>query len=287
VTATAYPILITGASGHLGRVVSHRADREGLPTLLWNRRPDDSLGLGDQVHADITSPDDSDRILSRAGAGTVIHLAAITGARCEQNREAAHATNVTATLYLAEAAARAGATRFVFASTAAVYGDAYARPIVETDGLVGTGTYAATKIAAESGLAAIGKRSGMDVVILRIFNIYGDGFADSLINRLQNASASAPVTLRGPENFIRDYIHVEDVAIACIAACKAPMSSGTTVINVGSGVATSNADLISAIDASLRVHVTVEPGSPSHSQADVSRMREILAITAATPLPRL
>ena len=286
-TATANPTLITGASGHLGRVVSHEADRAGLPTLLWNRRPDSSLGSSNQVHADITSTDAADQILSEAQAGTVIHLAAITGAQCERDPEAAHATNVTATLHLAEAAARAGATRFVFASTAAVYGDAYARPIVETDALVGRGAYAATKIAAEAGLAAIGQRSGMDVVILRIFNLYGDGFTDSLIHRLQNASASAPVTLRGSENFVRDYIHVEDVAIASMAACRAPMPPGTTVINVGSGAATSNAHLISAIDASRRPHVTVEPGSPSHSQADVSRMREILGVTARTRLPSL
>jgi len=124
VTDIASPILITGAGGHQGRVVSHEANRAGLPTCcgIAARR---SLGSSNQVHADSPAPMLPTRFCP-SGAGTVIHLAAITGARCEQNPEAAHATNVTATLHLAEAAARAGATRFVFASTAAVYGDAYA-----------------------------------------------------------------------------------------------------------------------------------------------------------------
>lgn len=286
-SAKAVSIVITGAGGHLGRVVSRSAARAGLTTLLWSRRPDSSLEFGNQVHADITSTEAANRILSHTRVDAVLHLAAITGARCEQNPEAAHATNVTATLRLAEAAARAGASRFVFASSAAVYGDDYARPILETDALVGRGTYAATKIAAEAGLSTIGKLSGMEVVVLRIFNIYGDGFADSLIHRLQNASASAPVTLRGPDNFVRDYIHVEDVAIASIAACTAPMPGRNTVINVASGAATSNADLIATLDESQRLRVKVVPGSPSHSQANVSRMRELLGVTARTNLPSL
>lgn len=286
-TAAAGSILITGASGRLGRVVSQAAVRACLPTVLWNRRLDSSLGSSNQVHADITSTDAADRILSHARADTVIHLAAITGAHCEQNLDIAHGTNVIATERLAQAAALAGVTRFVFASTAAVYGDAYSRPILETDSLVGRGNYAATKIAAEASLASIGQYSGMEVVVLRIFNVYGEGFHDSLIYRLQNASVRAPVTLRGEASFVRDYVNVEDVATACIAACKVPMPSVTTVINVGTGVPTSNADLFAALDVSRRPHVTAEPGAPSHSQADVSRMREILGVTARTRLPLL
>lgn len=273
-------ILITGASGHLGRVVSQSAERASLPTVLWSHHPVPSLGRGPQVHGDITSTADVDRIVSDARVQTVIHLAAVTGPRCEQDAEAAHAINVTATLRLAEAAAQAGATRFVFASTAAVYGDAFDRPIVETDALQGTSNYAATKMAAEAGLAAIGTRWGIDVVALRIFNIYGHGFVDSLIHRLQNASASAPVTLRGTVDFVRDYVDANDVAAACLAACAAPMPAPCTAINVGSGVATSNADLVAAVDPLRRDFVTVEPGKPSHSWADVSRMTDILAVTA-------
>ncbi len=286
-TTAAGTILITGASGHLGRAVAREAARAGMPTVLWNRRPDSALGSGDQVHADLTDPHAAHTVLSSAPVTTVIHLAAITGARCEQDTTAAHDVNVAATVRLASEAAQAGVTRFIFASSAAVYGDAFPRPIVETDFLAGKGTYAATKIAAEHELSLIAEGSDMEVVLLRIFNVFGPGLVDSLIHRLLQASAQSPVTLHGGDDFVRDYIHVDDVAVAALAAGKRPMPTAVTAINVASGIATSNAALFSTMSDARREHVRLEPGRASHSQADVSRLKKVLAVAAQGSLPRL
>lgn len=273
------PILVTGADGGLGRAVLKRLRDAGEPVVAMGRRapdvPDDAV----RFTADITDTDAVRTALSEVQPAIIIHLAGITGGACDVDRALATATNTAATATLAHIAAECGVARFVFTSSAAVYGDGYSRPIAETDTLRGTSTYALTKITAEEELRKVAQGTQLSVVALRIFNVYGPGFTSSLVNRLMASSAVAPVRLTGLDEFVRDYIHADDVAGACVAAAFAHLPDAFTPINVATGVATSNATLLATARAHHEPAVTIEPGTANYSVADTSLMRATLGLT--------
>jgi UDP-glucose 4-epimerase len=222
------------------------------------------------VGGDITDPAAVDLALAQTQPQYVIHLAGLTGAVCESDAARAKAVNTDATEHLALKAAAAGVRRLVFASSAAVYGDAAHTALSESDPLNGSSTYARTKIDAESALERVAAQTGLEVVALRIFNVYGEGFPGSLVSRIAAASADSPVVLKGEAGFVRDYVHGDDVATAIRAALAMPMDSAFMAINVASGVPVSNADLASLVPERSRPFVAVEPGGQSFSVADVS-----------------
>ena len=171
-------------------------------------------------------------------------------------------------------AAAAGCERIVFASSSAVYGDAGTRPFAEWAPRHGTTDYARLKIRMEDVLTEASAQGSLSGISLRLFNVYGVGLDKSLINRLAYGDTSVRLRLGAP--FVRDYIHVDDVANAIHARISAADLHSGGVVTVGTGIGTSNADL----------HRGARPGSyetylsdePSFSVADTGRMREVLQI---------
>lgn len=212
----------------------------------------------------------------------IIHLAGIVGAPCEADPELAEKVNVGGTANLAAAASEHGVERIVFVSTAGVYGDSRRRPVSEADAPQPTGVYSTTKLLAEAALADIFPSVGVD--ILRVFNIYGEGMHDSLVSRLQNASAANPVRLTGLDEFVRDYVHVDDVARALLASAVS-RSREFRILNVGSGVARSNRDLLAAIPVADPAAVVVSSAVESYSCADISAIHKELSWRPSMPWP--
>lgn len=276
---TLHKVLVTGATGSLGRVLVELLARvQGVEVYTTSRSPDGPAGSLRHVPGDLRNGEDVRRVLRETSPQTVIHLAALTGVDCESDPLLAHEVNVVATRSLAVAASEHGVRRFVFASSAAVYGDEYDQPAGETNELAGRSEYGKTKIAAERALISSRENLGLDVVILRVFNIYGEGFANSLVERLRHASPTTPVTLFGSDNYVRDYIHGDDVARAFATAAMLRGDQPLVVVNVGTGQAVSNAQLLSAL-GSRREHVTIRDGQPSFSQADITAMTRLLGLT--------
>jgi nucleoside-diphosphate-sugar epimerase len=170
-------ILVTGATGRVGSRLVPRLLEQGESVRLLARDADRAGPLrerGAEVAAgDVRDEADLERALS--GVDAVIHLAAAF--RGVPDAEAV-AVNEHATVALGRAAVKAGVSRFLFASTNLVYGPGRGRPAREDDEPAPNGSYGAypeTKAAAESALQEMHRGSGLDLRVLRLAYVYGDG----------------------------------------------------------------------------------------------------------------
>ncbi len=260
-SATPRRVLVTGATGGLGRAVMRAlASDPRFEAVGWTRS--DCGDIADFEH--VTS------VLARIQPDAIIHLAGVTGPRAERDPRRTQLVNVDATEHLARAAAQAGARRLVFASSATVYGSNATTPLNEAAPLEGTLVYARSKIQAERALAKVADETGLEVISLRIFNVYGDDFPQSLITRLRQATPESDIVLAGGASFVRDYIHGDDVARVFHQALLNGMPSKYLVVNVGSGTPTTNEHLFELLSPEVREHVTLQPRPPSYSVADIT-----------------
>lgn len=214
----------------------------------------------------------------------VVHMAAVTGAECDKNPEIATRVNVGITSLLAEVAVENGVSQFIFSSTAAVYNQDDHIPTDETHNLSPNSVYGKTKLAAENVLIEKSKSSSTHFAILRIFNLYGPTFKDSLINKLVESSTGEgyAVDLVGYDNYIRDYVHVGDVVDAIDACMNTVVTNKLDIYNIGSGVATSNAALVRNLKKrGIEPRVNIIGDITSYSCADIRHAQEKFAFSPA------
>jgi len=267
-------LLVTGSNGRLGRAL-RRVGAAGWRLIGTTSPRDPEAGL------DITDADAVAAAIRAIRPRVIIHLASMVGAACESDPAGAESVNVAGTNHLLTAARANGVERIVFVSTAAVYGDSRRRPVTEDDETQPTSVYAATKLRAEQALADAGDAVAVDA--LRVFNIYGPEMPDSLVTRLQ-AATPEPVRLSGLDGFVRDYVHVDDVARALLAAA-ASERAGFRVLNVGSGIPRSNRELLESLPAAMRDSVVVGPEVDSYSCADITAIGRELSWRPIMPWP--
>lgn len=276
---TSAPTLITGSNGRLGRALLRVGPGQWpLVGVTSPRAPAAGRAL------DITDAAATLRAIGEIRPRVIIHLASMVGSACEEDPKRAEAVNVTGTANLVAAAEAHSVERIVFVSTAGVYGDSRRRRMLEQDATAPTSVYATTKLRAEQVLAdAAGLVSAC---VLRVFNIYGPEMQDSLVTRLLTATADAPVRLAGLDGFVRDYVHVDDVARAVLAAADST-APGFRVLNVGSGVPRSNRDLLGSLASQDRASVTIGPEVDSYSCADITAITRELSWRPIMPWPAL
>lgn len=183
----------------------------------------------------------------------------------------------------AEECREATVTRLIFASSAAVYGTASPEPRAEHDPTPAPGQYAQLKLRTERVLEDVARAGDCRVVALRVFNVFGPGLGASLVNRLRDAIAGGERPAVYPtDNFVRDYVHVADVADAFVAALR--LDGGWEVVNVGTGVGTANLELVGLVPDSAWRPASGALAERSVSVADVGRLTRLLG---AVPLPRV
>jgi UDP-glucose 4-epimerase len=160
--------------------------------------------------------------------------------------------NVAATLALFEASRSAGVERVVIASSAAVYGESDALPLVESTPTQSLSPYAASKRTTEIYAQMYTQAFGLDVVALRYFNVYGPRQRpDSMyaaavpifVRRLLDGKA---VTVHGDGGQTRDLINVHDVVRANLVASQHPDAPGQ-IFNVCTGDETRILDLLEVL----------------------------------------
>ena len=153
---------------------------------------------------------------------------------------------------LMEAMRDVGVRRVVLASSGAVYGDAGEQPLLESAAPNPRSPYAVSKLAAEFYVRTIGSLWGIETVSLRIFNAYGPGqhlpasHPPVVPYFLRQALRGGSLIVHGDGSQTRDYVYVDDVVSAMVAAATAPDVSGL-VINVGSGEETSVRELVKLV----------------------------------------
>jgi nucleoside-diphosphate-sugar epimerase len=171
-------VLVTGATGQVGSRLVPRLLQQGDEIKVLARDPDRAKPLAERG-AEVVAGDLHDAANSAArsldGVDAVIHLAAAF--RGVPDDEAV-AVNESATIEFARACAEQGRRRFVYASTNLVYGPGRGRPAREDDELEpddAWGVYPKTKAVAEGALQELARESDLDLRILRLAFVYGDG----------------------------------------------------------------------------------------------------------------
>jgi UDP-glucose 4-epimerase len=190
-----------------------------------------------------------------AGCEAVFHLAAVVSVpKTTQDPIGSSAVNETGSLNVLEAARAAGANRFVFASSSAVYGDDPQLPKHEGMEPKPLTPYAVQKLAVEYHARVYSGLYGLPCTSLRFFNVFGprqdpsspySGVISIFLNKALNGER--PV-IYGDGRQTRDFVYVGDVVQALISAATAPLSPGH-VFNVGTGTARTIQALWQAIAA--------------------------------------
>ncbi len=275
--------LITGAAGFLGTALANQLAREGHQVRgLDDLSTGDPRMLSPDVH--FTRGDVNDRpklwtLLQEVDC--VYHLAArVSVPESVLYPREYNAVNVGGTVSLMEAMRDVGVRRVILASSGAVYGDQGEQPLQETAIPSPGSPYAVSKVSAEHYIRTIGNLWGMETVCLRIFNAYGPGqhlpasHPPVVPHFLRQAQRGGTLVVHSDGTQTRDYVYVDDVVSAMVAAATAPNVNGM-VINVGSGTETSIRELVKKVGEVTGREVdslynAVTSGGVSRMCADIS-----------------
>jgi UDP-glucose 4-epimerase len=284
--------LVTGGAGFIG---SHLVDlllAKGCEVVVI-----DSLATGRRsqvsqeavfIQGDVGDP----QLLAKAlpGCDVVFHLAAVSSVQDSLDRPVeVHNTNLTATIALLEASVRHEVRRFVFSSSAAVYGDTGGEPAREDMIPKPMSHYAVQKLASEHYCQIYHRLHGLETVCLRYFNVYGprqradSPYSGVIAKFIDAARAGQPITIFGDGEQTRDFCHVKDVASAnYLAATQDRAKVAGRVFNLGTGVSTSVNDLarlVAAAFGTTEIPIEHQPARAAeirYSQAVVETARKQL-----------
>jgi UDP-glucose 4-epimerase len=188
-----------------------------------------------------------------------------------------NAVNVGGTVALMEAVRDTGVRRVVFASSAALYGEQGHQPINENQTPNPNSPYGVSKIGAEYYVSTLGALYRIETVSLRIFNAYGPGqelppsYPPVIPQLLRQAQAGGSLVIFGDGTQTRDFVYVDDVVAALVAASTAS-DVNRAVINVGSGQGVSINELAAKV-----AQLTGERASPLLNKAQAAGVSRLVA----------
>ncbi len=289
--------LVTGGAGFIGSHLVRRLVAVGHEVhVLDSNVPDLSSASASGVRwfqGDIRSLESV--AMAAAGCDVIFHQAAIPSvAKSFQDPGSTLSVGIQGTLNVLESARDCGIRRVIAASSSAVYGDSPVSPKTEAMPLCPLSPYAISKQVGEQLGETLGPQFGVEMVSLRYFNVYGPGqAADSdyaaVIPRFltQVLSGETP-TVFGDGEQTRDFIHVNDVVDANLAAAAVELSKSVAV-NIGSGYALSLNSLLATIGEVLnrRIDVRYAPartGDILNSVANADLAHALLGFRSTTTL---
>ena len=288
------PWLVSGAAGFIGSALV-----EALLELGQTVVGIDNLSSGDLSRLDAVRDRLDDAAWARfrfeemdirdaeaccapcEGIRYVLHQAAMTSVEQSiQDPQAAHENNVEGFLNLARAAQRGGVERFVYASSASVYGRGSDSPLSESDRPAPISPYGATKWINEVYAGLLGAEPGTDFVGLRYFNVVGPGqdpagaYAAVVPRWAQALTEGRPAEIYGDGETTRDFCALGDVVQANLLAAQSP-GAANEVFNIGSGQPTRLIELhgmlVELIAAQGSVAVEREPLFGAFREGDIPR----------------
>lgn len=195
------------------------------------------------------------------GVDYVFHLAAMWLLHCKDFPRTAFHVNIEGTFNVLEACVRNNVKKLIYSSSASVYGDAIEVPMTENHPFNNKNFYGATKIAGEAMCTAYNDRYELEVIGLRYMNVYGPGqdqhavYSGVVPIMLNKIEAREQPIINGDGSQAYDFIYVEDVARANIAALESDIKHGH--YNVGTEEQTTIRELCDTIlklkDSDLKV----------------------------------
>jgi UDP-glucose 4-epimerase len=275
-------VLVIGGAGFIGsHVVQELLKEEVSEVIIY-----DNLTRGKESNV-ISSlddprcfffPDGGDireiDVLNRAVAKSdaVVHLAAMWLLHSKEYPRTAFDVNIQGTFNVLEACVNNGIEKFIYSSSASVYGDAAFIPMTEDHPFNNRNFYGATKIAGEAMVRAFNDLYGLNFVGLRYMNVYGPfqdqtaaytGVIPIMLNKID---ADETPVINGDGSQAYDFVTARDVARCNVLALKAEVSD--EFFNVGTGVQTSIRDLCNLILKlkKSKIEVTYKPYSPEDAR---------------------
>lgn len=262
--------LVTGGAGFIGShitrgLLAQGADVRILDNFSSGRRENLSALDVEAIEGDLR---DSSKVTDAVkGVDVIFHEAAfVSVAESMEKPQECFDVNVTGTSVLFEAARGAGVKRVVVASSAAVYGDMTAMPLVEDTLGKQLSPYATSKRIDEMYAELFTNQFGLEVAVLRYFNVYGPRqrpdsmYAAAVPIFIRRMLDNKPITVYGDGGQSRDLINVRDVVQANLLASKHPAAPGQ-IFNVCTGVETRLLDL-------LDILYEFFPNAPKHIHAE-------------------
>ncbi len=263
-------VLIVGGAGYIGSHVAKEMHRAGHETVVF-----DNLSTGLRVnlrpdsvfrHGDILDSRSLDAVCSEFRFDGLVHLAARKAAGESMEKPEIYSTsNLVGSLNLIHAAIRHQIPRFVFSSSAAVYGEPQYQPVDEGHPKVPENYYGFTKLEIEKLLDWYGRLKGLKSACLRYFNAAGYDVDGDLAGLEQNPANLLPVVMETAMGWrekllifgddyptedgtcIRDYVHVSDLARAHVLALEhLERSDESLTVNLGSEKGASVMEMVRA-----------------------------------------
>jgi UDP-glucose 4-epimerase len=298
-------VLVTGGAGYIGSHVVWALSDAGRSVVVLD---DLSTGFPDAIPGDVTLVvgDAGDRgrveaLIGEHGCAAVMHFAgSIVVGESVERPLAYYANNAGVTLNLIRACLAGGVGRFVYSSSAAVYGQPTRLPIDEDAPTRPLNPYGHSKLMAERMLRDAAAAHGLEYAILRYFNVAGadpEGRTGQSSPRpthlIKLACQSALGLGDGIEIFgadydtpdgtcVRDYLHVSDLAAAHLAALSHLAGGGESqILNCGYGGGASVRQVLAAVEAEAGVTLNPRlaprrPGDAAELVADAGRIRTVL-----------
>ena len=266
-------ILVTGGAGYIGSVLVNKLIEQGHEVIVI-----DDLSNGFRENIDRRAKFTEGSILDKGnlnqaleGVEVVYHLAAkIRVEEGEAKPELYKKVNIEGTLDLIKACVDKKINKFIFASTAAVYGDPEEFPVNENSKTNPVNVYGATKLEIDKYLEANAKNMGISTICFRFFNIGGalktkegswlkikhEG-ATHLIPSILHSSSNKPLLIFGNDwptkdgTPTRDFVHVVDLADALIKALNSLDKAGNQIINLGTATGSTVLEVVKTAEKSL------------------------------------
>ncbi|WP_040491437.1 NAD-dependent epimerase/dehydratase family protein [Ilumatobacter nonamiensis] len=285
-------VAVTGGAGFIGsNLCEHLLATDGVQSIaiiddLSNSQIENLDGLNVEfVEGTILDHDALDRTFD--GADAVVHLAALGSVpRSVANPIASHAVNATGTVMVLEAARRHGNLHTIVAGSSSVYGANPTLPKHEDLATRPLSPYGGSKLATEAYALAWGASYGLPVLPFRFFNVFGPKqpaghvYAAVIPAFVDSALRSEPVTVHGDGMQSRDFTYVGTVTAAITQAILDRTVSDAPV-NLAFGSRITLLDALEELEGVLghpveRNHIEPRAGDVRHSQADNSRLLELL-----------
>jgi len=290
--------LVSGGAGFIGYHVCERLLRDGHAVWAFddlNNFYDPKIkqaNIGDLqasagsftfVHGDLTDRASLDELFGSARFDQIIHLAARAGILPSLLEPALYQRgNVEGTVNLLEAARLNSVKKITMASSSSVYGVNSKVPFAESDAIFSAiSPYAASKLACESLGHVYHHVYGMDIVMLRIFTVYGPRQRPDLaIHKFARLiSAGEPIPVFGDGSSARDYTYVSDTVEGVIACTKRQF--GFEIFNLGESRTVTLGRLVELLEEHLGKKARIDrqppqPGDVPITFADISKAQKQL-----------
>ncbi|MEL6929892.1 MAG: UDP-glucose 4-epimerase GalE [Cyanobacteria bacterium J06600_6] len=297
-------ILVTGGAGYIGSHTVKKLGEAGYEVVIY-----DNLSTGSEkavLHGELFEGELNDRsrleeVFVQHSFDAVIHFAASISVpeSLEQPLEY-YSNNTTNVINVLHCCKKFNVNQFVFSSTAAVYGEVKESPVEESSPTVPINPYGKSKLMSETIIRDYAGASELKYVILRYFNVAGADSSGEIgqmgkkAAHLIKVGCDAALGIRPSASIygtdyptpdgtgIRDYIHVEDLAMAHVDALAYLESESTSqILNCGYGTGYSVREVLSKIKEISGVDFTVvetlrREGDPACVIASGKKIREVI-----------